>query len=115
MCDCCPCQPAFKYSFFSSDFSLGRKVAAAITLTIGVALVIIFALGVKGVIPGVNAQYPILGLVIGISVSWVGGIALAGCKPRNPVLEFAEILGQLGQLNPASPQVKKPDENSPKQ
>lgn len=82
MCSSCPCDVIFRYSFFSSDFSTGRKVAAATAIAIGVALAIIFGLGIAGIIPGVNAQYPILGLVFGIIGFLGGGIALAGCEPR---------------------------------
>lgn len=84
----------FRYSFFSSDFSIGRKVAAGAALAIGVALAIIFGLGIAGIIPGINAQYPILGLTVGAMFFLGVGFALAGCKSKNSALELAGTYGK---------------------
>ena len=70
-------------------------MGAAAALTIGVALAIIFALGIAGIIPRINAKYPILALVLGTAGFLGGGIALAGVKPRkHPFIEVLEGMSQ---------------------
>ncbi|MCC5832011.1 MAG: hypothetical protein JJU12_03090 [Chlamydiales bacterium] len=93
MCGTCPLDVNFRYSFFSSEFSIKRKIAAGAAIAIGVALAIIFGLGVAGLIPGINAPDPMLGLAGGTVLFLLRGFCLAGCKPRpSSIEEFTEML-----------------------
>lgn len=93
-----------RYSFFSAEFSTSRKVAAVATLLIGVALAIILTLGLAGVIPSINNQYPILSLTLG-TIGFLGtGIFLAGVRPRNPSQEIGKALQKLGDTYTQLPQ-----------
>lgn len=100
MSSLCPCDVNFRYSFFSRDFSTQRKVAGGTAIAIGAALAIIFALGIAGVIPGINAQYPILGLTFGTIAFLVTGFVVSGCKPKNTPYEIADISGGLSSAIP---------------
>jgi len=82
-CQCC------KYSFFASSISTERKVGAGALIAVGVALATIFALGVAGVFPGVNANIPNVLLTFGTVGSLVAGFALAGyLTAKNRRAEF---------------------------
>lgn len=78
---------------------MGRKVAAATAMLIGLACAIIFALGVAGILPGVNAQYPNLGLVLGAVFFGIGGCCLGCVRSRRPfAFELTDALSPITKL-----------------
>lgn len=101
---------AVDYSFFSPDFSMKRKVAAAASLTIAVALATIFALGIANVelFAGITAPETVIFAALGTVVWLTMGIALAGCKVYDGMDVILLTLDAMGTVAGAGQELNNP-------